>query len=90
MGQKKTTPDSTKSRDHNADQQNLPVTAAPAIDALVTVRPQIIIFQQNYFDEICSTVTYVANAIHPVPILLYLPVTVNTLHISETPILYQD
>ena len=45
MGQKKTTPDSTKSRDHNADQQNLPVTAAPAIDALVTVRPQIIFFQ---------------------------------------------
>ena len=40
----------------------MPVTAIPAIDAFVTVRPQIIFFQQNYFDEICSTETYVANA----------------------------
>ena len=63
MGQKETTPDSTESRDHNADQQNLPVTTTPAIDAFVTVRPQIIFFQQNYFDEICTTVTYVVNAI---------------------------
>ena len=39
MGQKKATPDSTESRDCNADQQNLPVTDAPAIDAFVTVRP---------------------------------------------------
>ena len=90
VGQKKATQDSTKSRDHNADQQNLPVTAAPAIDAFVTVRPQIIFFQQNYFDEICSIVTYVANAIYPVPSLLNLPVKVSTLYISEAPILYRD
>ena len=89
-GQQKTTLDSTESRDHNADHQNLPVTTAPAIDAFVTVRPHITFFQQNYFDEICSTVTYVANAIHPVPSLPSLPVTVSTLHISEVPILYQD
>ena len=89
-GQQKTTPDSTESRDHNADQQYLPVTTVPAIDTFVTVRPQITFFQQNYFDEICSTVTYVANAIHPVPTLPSLPVIVSTLHISETPILYQD
>ena len=37
MGQKPTTPDSTKSRDHEEGQQNLPVTAAPTIDAFVTV-----------------------------------------------------
>ena len=79
MGQKKTTLDSTESRDHNADQPNLPVTTAPAIDAFVTVRPQIIFFQQNYFDEICGTVTYVAKDIHPVPTLPNLPVTVSTL-----------
>ena len=90
MGQKKTTPDSTESRDCNADQQNLPVTAMPPIDAFVTVRPQIIHFPQNYFDEICSTVTYVANAIHPVSSLENLPITVSTLHISEAPILYWD
>ena len=88
--QQKTAPDSTESRDHNADQQNLLVTTVPAIDAFVTVRPQIIFFQQNYFDEICSTVTHVANAIHPVPSLLNLPVTVSTLHILEVPILYWD
>ena len=90
MGQKKITLDSTESRDGNADQQNLPVTAMPAIDAFVTVGPQIIFFQQNYFDEICSTVTYVANAIHPVPSLPNLPVTVSSLDIPEAPILYQD
>ena len=90
VGQHKTTPDSTKSRGQNAYQQNLPVTTASAIDAFVTVRPQIIFLQQNYFDEICSTETYVANAIHPVPSLLSLPVTVSTLHISEAAILYWD
>ena len=87
MGQKKPTPDSTKSRDRNAGQQNLPVTVVPVIDAFVTVRPKIIFFQQNYFDEICSTVIYIAYAIHPVPSLPNLPVTVSTLHISEAPIL---
>ena len=50
MGLKETTPDSIDSRDCNADQQILPVTAAPAIDAFMIVRPQIIFFQQNYFD----------------------------------------
>ena len=89
-GQKKTALDSTKSRDHNADQQNLPETAEPTIDAFVTVRPWIIFFQQNYFDEICSTLTYVANAIYPVPNFPNLSVTVSTFHISDTPLLYQD
>ena len=37
VGQEKRTLDSIQSRDHNADQQNLPVTTALAIDALVTV-----------------------------------------------------
>ena len=86
-GQQKTAPDSTESRDCNADQLNLPVTTVPAIDAFVTVRPQITFFQQNYFDEICSTVTYVAKAIHPVLTLPNLPVTVSTL---QAPILYWD
>ena len=66
VGEKKTTPDSTKSRDHDTAQQNLPVTAAPTIDAFVTVRTQIIFLQQNYFDEIASSPTHVANAISPV------------------------
>ena len=89
-GQKKTAPDSNESRDHNADQQLLPVTTAPDIDAFLTVRPRIIFFQQNHFDEICSIVTYVANATQIVPTFPNLPVTVSTLQISEVPILYQD
>ena len=88
MKQKETTPDSTDSRDCNADQQNFPVTATPTIDTFVTVRSQIILFQQSYFDEICSTATYVANAIYPVPSFLNLSVTVSTLHTLEAPILY--
>ena len=90
VGQKETTPDSTESRDHNEDQQNLPVTTALAIDAFVTVRPQIFFFQQNYFDEICSTVTYVANAIYPVLSFPNLLVIVSTFHVLDIPILYRD
>ena len=89
-GQKKTVVDSTESRDYNRDQQILPVTTAPDIDSFLTVRPQITFFQQNYFDEICSIVTYVANSTHVVPTLPNLPVTIGTLHISEAPILYWD
>ena len=89
-GQKKTAWDSTKSRDHNGDQQILPVTTAPDINAFLTVRPQITFFQQNYFDEFCSVGTYVANSTHVVPTLPNLPVTIGTLHISEAPILYWD
>ena len=55
MGQKLTTLDSTQSRDCEEDQQNLPVTVMPTIDSFVTVRLQIIFFQQNYFDEIDNT-----------------------------------
>ena len=89
-GQKKTTPDTTESRYHHADQQNLPATATPTIDAFVTVRPQIIFFQQSYFDETCSSPTYVVNAIYPVLSFLSLSVTVSTFHISDAPLLYQD
>ena len=68
----------------------MPVTNAPDIDAYLTVRSQITSFQQNHFDEICSVVTYVANATHIVPTFPNLPVTISTLQISKAPILYQD
>ena len=87
MGQKMTTLDSTESRDHDEDQQNLPVTS---IDVFMTVRPQIIFFQQNYLDEIGSTPTYVANAIYPVPSFPNLSVTVSTFHIFDAPLLYKN
>ena len=89
-GQKKTTLNSTESRDHNGDQQILPLTTAPDKDAFLMARPQITFFQQNYFDEICSIVTYVANSTHVVLTLPNLPVTFGTFHISEAPILYWD
>ena len=66
------------------------MTIAPDTDAFLTVRPQITFFQQNYFDEICNVVTYVANSTHVVPTLPNLPVTIGTLHISEATILYWD
>ena len=56
----------------------------------LTVRSQITFFQQNHFDEICSIVTYIANATHIVPTFPHFPVTFSTLQISEAPILYQD
>ena len=83
MGQKKPTLDSTKSRDHEEYQHNLPVTAMPTIDALVTVRPQIIFFQQSYFDEIGNTPTYVANATYSAQSFLNSSITVSTLHMYE-------
>ena len=46
VGQKLTTPNYTQSRDHEEDQQNLPVTAAPTIDACVTVRLQVKFFNR--------------------------------------------
>ena len=78
-GQKKIAPDSTESRDHNADQQILPATTVPDIDSLSTVRPQITFFLQNHFDEIFSVVTYIPNATHIVPTFPKLPVTISTL-----------
>ena len=62
MGQKLTTPDSTQCRDCEENQQNLSMTTTPTIDTLVTVKPQIIFFQQNYFAEFGNTPNYVANA----------------------------
>ena len=68
----------------------MPVTFAPDIDILLTVRPLITPLQQNGFDEIFSVVTYVANATHIIPTLPNLPVTASTLQISDAPILHHD
>ena len=46
--------DSTQSSDHEEDQINLPVTATLTIDTYLTVRLQIVLFQQNYLDEVDS------------------------------------
>ena len=90
VGQKKTALDSTQSRDCQTNQQILPVTFAPDIDILLTVRPQFTFLQQNSFDEIFSVVTYLANATHIIPTFPNFPVTISTLKISDAPILHHD
>ena len=88
MGQKLQIPDSTQSRNHKEDQINLPVTAALTIDTYLTVRPKIVLFQPNYLDELDSIPTYIADTIYAVQNFQNPSVTVSTLHVYDTPILY--
>ena len=62
----------------------------PSIDAFVTVRLQIIFFQQNYLDELGSIPTYVTNTFYPAQSFPDLLVTLSTLHIYDIPLLYWD
>ena len=87
---KETTPDSTQSRDCQTDQQTLPETLVPDTEVLITVRPQINFLRHNCINEIFKVVTFTANATHIIPTFPNLPVTVNTLHISDAPILHRD
>ena len=88
MGHKLQIPDSTQSRDCEEDQINLPVTAALTIDTFLTVRPQIVLFQQNYLDEIDSIPTYIVDTLYAPQNFHNPSVTVSTLHVYDTPILY--
>ena len=87
---KEKTPDSTQSRDQQLDQQTLPETPAPDTEVLITVRPQINFLQHNCINDIFNIVTFTANTTHIIPKFTNLPVTANTLHVSETPRLYRD
>ena len=80
-----TTLDSTQSRDHQSDQQTLLKTPAPDTKVLTTVRPQITFLQHDCINKISNIVTFTANATHIIPTFINLPVTVNTLHISDAP-----
>ena len=82
--------DSTQKRDHKEDYINLPMTAALTIDTYLTVRPQIVLFQQNYFDELDSIPTYIADTVYAAQNFPNPSVTVSTLHVYDTPILYRD
>ena len=87
---KETTPDSTQSRDQQLDQQTLPETPTPDIEVLIPVRPQINFLQHNCINKIFSSVTFTDNAAHIIPTFTNLPVTVNTLHISDASRLHRD
>ena len=83
-------PDSTQSRDCEEDHINLPVTDAPTIDIYVMVRPQIILFQQNPFEEFDCVSTYIADTVYAARNFHNPSVTVNTLHAYDTPVVYRD
>ena len=90
MGHKLQIPDSTQSRDCKEDQINLPMTAALTIDTYLTVKLPIALFQQNYLDEIDTIPTYIVDTVYAAQNFHNPSVTVSTLHVYDTPILYQD
>ena len=77
-------------RDCEEDQKTLPVMAAPAIDMYLTVRPQIVLFHQNYLDELGSISTHIADTIYAAQNFHNPSVTVSTLHVYDTSTIYQD
>ena len=56
--------DSTQSRDHKRDHINLPMTDVLTVNTHVMVRQQIILFQQNSFEEFDCVSTYIAYTIY--------------------------
>ena len=80
--------DSTQSRDCEEDQINLPMTATLTIDMYLTVRPQIVLFHQNYLDELDSISTHIADTIYAAQNFHNPSVTVSSLHVYDTPTKY--
>ena len=66
------------------------MTAALTIDAYLAVRPKIVLFQQNYLDELDSIPTSIADTIYAAQNFNNPSVTVSTLYVCDTPTLYQD
>ena len=87
---KETSPDSTQSRDQQLNQWRLPETSVPDTEVLITIRPQINFLWHSCINEIFNIGTFTANATHIIPTFTNLPVTVNTLHISDLPRLHRD
>ena len=56
----------------------------------MTIKPQINFLWHNCINKIFNIVTFTANATHIIPTFTNLPVTVNTLHISDSPKLHRD
>ena len=66
------------------------MTATPTIDTYLTVRPQIVLFQQNYLDELDSISTHIADTVYAAQNFHNPSVTVSTLHVYDTPTVYRD
>ena len=82
--------DSTQSRDCEEDHINLPVMDVPTIDTYAMVRLQIILFQQNSFEEFDCVSTHIVDTIYAAQYFHNPSVTVSTLHAYGTPIVYRD
>ena len=65
-------------------------TPVPDTEVFITIRPQINFLWHSCINEIFNIVTFAANATHIIPIFTNLPVTVNTLHISDPLRLHRD
>ena len=66
------------------------MTAALTIDTYITVRLQIVLLQQNYLNELDSIPTYIADTIYAAQNFQNPSVTVSTLHMYDTLLLYRD
>ena len=64
------------------------MTAMLTIDTYLTIRLQIVLFQQNYLDEIDTIHTYIVDTVYAAQNFHNPSVTVSTLHVYDTPILY--
>ena len=66
------------------------MTDAPTVDAYITIRQQIVLFQQNSFDKFDCVSTYIVDIIYAAQNFYNLPVTVSTLQAYDTLIVYRD
>ena len=55
------------------------MTDAPTVDTNITIQLQIVLFQQNSFDELACVSTYIADILYAAQNLHNPPVTVSTL-----------
>ena len=62
----------------------------PDTEVLIRVRPQINFLWHNCINKILNTGTFTAITTHIIPTFTSLPVTVNTLYISDAPRLHTD
>ena len=90
MGHNLQIPDFTQCRDHEEDDINLPVMDMLTIDTYVMVRPQIVLFQQNSFEEFACVSTYIADTVYAAQNFHNPSITVSTLYAYDTLIVYSD
>ena len=66
------------------------MTDTLTIDTYITVRLQIVLFQQNSFDEFDCVSTFIADIVYAAQNFHNPAVTVSTLQAYDTPIVYRD